>query len=81
MSLFPSAKEKATAEVDRFITSMDRLPTINDRDQLPYIQALMLELFRWGVIVTLGVPHTNVEEIVYEDWVIPKETTILTNIW
>lgn len=48
-----SVQEKAQAEVDRVI-GVDTLPTFKHRDQLPYIDALIKECMRWGVILPMG---------------------------
>ena len=46
MTLYPEAQRKAQAEIDAII-GRDRLPTFNDRDQLPYVNALCKEMLRW----------------------------------
>lgn len=53
MALFPEVQKKAQAEIDTVIGN-DRLPKFNDRDQLPYIDALAKEVLRWNVVVPLG---------------------------
>jgi hypothetical protein len=53
MALYPDAFKKGQEEVDRVI-GHDRLPSILDRDQLPYVNALMLEILRWCVATPLG---------------------------
>jgi len=53
MTLFPEAQKKAQAEIDSVIGT-DRLPTYTDRDSLPFVEALVKEVFRWHVILPLG---------------------------
>ena len=81
MCLFPSAKVKAIEEVDKFISAEERLPTAEDRESFPYIQALVLELFRWGLVTPFSIPRCALEDVWYEGRVIPKGTTILPNNW
>lgn len=81
MTFSPDAKRKATAEVDEFTRAKDRLPTIEDRKHFPYIEALVSELYRWGIVAPLGIPHCTTENINYQGRMIPKGTAILTNIW
>ena len=50
---FPETLKKAQEEIDRVI-GRDRLPTVADRDQLPYVNALMLEALRWHTVVPMG---------------------------
>ncbi len=46
---FPESQRKAQEEIDRVIGS-DRVPTIEDFDHLPYIQALIKEVCRvWNI--------------------------------
>lgn len=81
MCLAPEVKRKAQAEVDRFIEQKDRCPETNEKDQFPYICALITELFRWGVVAPLGIPHMFIEDVEYNGSIIPKNTSILTNAW
>ena len=53
MMLNPSAQEKAQAEIDKVVGSQ-RLPTMDDRPNLPYVNALLKEVLRWNTIVPMG---------------------------
>ena len=44
MTLYPNIQKKAQHELDTVIVT-DRLPTMEERDQLPYLQALVSEVF------------------------------------
>jgi cytochrome P450 len=55
MLLNPDVQKKAQAEVDR-IVGADRLPEIEDRKDMPYIEALVNELFRWLPVLPMGKP-------------------------
>ncbi len=46
MTIHPEVQRKAHAELDRVVGS-DRLPTFEDRSQLPYIEALCKECLRF----------------------------------
>jgi len=43
----------AQAEIDAVI-GLDRLPTLSDRQSLPYFEALVKEIHRWHVVSPLG---------------------------
>lgn len=58
MTLYPGIQRKAQEELDRVIGS-DRLPTFADRDRLPYISALVMEVLRWIPIGPLGMSFTK----------------------
>lgn len=55
MVLYPEAQVKAQAELDRVI-GRDRLATLRDIDELPYVEALVREALRWGPPAPLGKP-------------------------
>ncbi|KAF9033183.1 cytochrome P450 [Panaeolus papilionaceus] len=80
MILFPEVMSKAQKELDEVI-GHDRLPSCSDRDNLPYTNALALEVFRWHTVAPTGVPHTAVEDHVHEGYLIPKGSIIIPNIW
>ncbi|OCH95809.1 cytochrome P450 [Obba rivulosa] len=80
MLVHPEVLTKAQEEIDRVI-GKDRLPTFEDRDSLPYIDWVVWECLRWIPVTPLGIAHSNIEEDVYNDYCIPKGTTILTNVW
>ena len=52
MALNPDVQRKAQAELDRVVGN-DRLPNFNDRERLPYIDALVKETLRWNPVVPL----------------------------
>ena len=53
MALFPDAQQRAQAELDRVLGGA-RLPTLTDRPALPYLSALILELYRWAPVAPLS---------------------------
>lgn len=80
MSLYPEIQRKAQAEIDQVI-GQDRLPTFSDRPNLPYIEALLMELLRWQPVVPMAIPHMSSEEDIINGYYIPKDSVILPNIW
>ncbi|KAI1360360.1 cytochrome protein [Xylaria arbuscula] len=80
MILFPDVQRKAQEEIDRVVGS-NRLPTFDDRENLPYIEALLTEAWRWHTVGPLGVPHTASVDDVVNGYYIPKGSVILTNTW
>jgi cytochrome P450 len=53
MFLFPSILHKVHAELNGVVGS-DRLPTLQDRSNLPYLEAVWKESLRWSVPVPLS---------------------------
>jgi len=53
MALHPGVAKRARTEIDEVIGT-DWLPTFEDRESLPYINALVKEVFRWYTVVPAG---------------------------
>jgi len=53
MTLFPHVAKKAQEEIDA-VVGTDRLPTFDDREHLPYIDALLKEVLRWNAVTPTG---------------------------
>jgi len=94
MALRPEVQKKAQEELDKVIGN--RLPEFNDRQNLPYISAMVKESLRWQPVVPLGmssiyrlvlalidpaVPHMATEADEYNGYYIPKGTIIIGNSW
>jgi cytochrome P450 len=80
MTLYPDVQSRAQAEIDA-VVGTGCIPTIADRPRLPYMEALLLEVFRWGQVAPLGVPHVSREDDLHRGYFIPKGTIIIPNIW
>ena len=59
LTLYPEVQRRAQAQIDS-IVPRGRLPTIEDRSRLPYIEAICKELLRWQMVVPLGVSSSHV---------------------
>jgi hypothetical protein len=53
MALNPEAMKKAQEEIDS-VTGNERLPCFEDRPNLPYVNAVQLEVLRWHTIAPNG---------------------------
>ncbi|KAI0824638.1 cytochrome P450 [Trametes gibbosa] len=80
MTLFPDVQKKAQAEIEAVIGT-ERLPTAEDRENLPYCQALFLEVLRWNNVAPLAIPHRSVEDDFHAGYFIPKGSIIIANCW
>lgn len=55
MCLYPGVQQKAQAEIDALLgDGYERLPTLADRDSLPYVDAVLKECLRWNPVAPLG---------------------------
>jgi len=64
MLLHPDVQEKAQGELD-LVIGRERLPTFEDRPNLPFIDAVCKEVLRWRPVTPLAVPHAVTEDDVY----------------
>ncbi|EAQ92026.1 hypothetical protein CHGG_00261 [Chaetomium globosum CBS 148.51] len=80
MIQFEYVQRKAQEELDR-VVGTDRLPTFEDRPNLPYINALVKEVTRWWPIAPMGFPHTATEDVEFNGLHIPKGAYLLPAVW
>ncbi|KAJ0421285.1 cytochrome P450 [Aspergillus carlsbadensis] len=80
MVLHPEVQQKAQEELDR-VVGPNKLPSFEDRPNLPYIDAIVKESLRWHPVAPMGIPHMCTEDDVYEGYCIPKGSLIMPNIW
>lgn len=64
-------QRKALAEITR-VLGHNRLPEFSDRESLPYVQALYLEVMRWMPAAPFAFPHSSVSDDIYQGYFIPK---------
>ena len=55
MTLRPDIAKRAQEEIDKVLGNESRLPTLEDRDDLPYIDCILKETYRWGIWFILSV--------------------------
>lgn len=80
MVMNPDKQTTAQEELDR-VVGHGRLPENNDRDSLPYVTAVLLEVIRLYPVLPLGVPHRVMDEDEYKGMRIPRGSTIFPNVW
>ncbi|OSD07978.1 cytochrome P450 [Trametes coccinea BRFM310] len=80
MVLYPQVVQKAQAEIDQ-VVGHERLPTLDDRPALPYIEAILNECLRWGPPIPLALPHRLTKDDTYRGMRIPKNTLVFANVW
>ena len=80
MSLHPSARAKAQAELHAVVGS-HRLPDHSDRNDLLYIEAIIKECLRWQNATPMGIPHAVIEDDECEGYFIPAGTVVFVNAW
>jgi len=66
-------------EIDKVLNG--RLPEHSDLPSLPYLSALVKEIYRWKPIVPLGGPHYSTNDDLYHDYHIPANSIVIPNQW
>ncbi len=74
-----SIQDKAHNEIIAVIGK--RAPTIDNRKNTPYVEAVILEAFRYTSFVPLLLPHYTSCETDLNGYLIPKGTTVFPNVW
>ncbi|XP_049643129.1 cytochrome P450 2B11-like isoform X2 [Suncus etruscus] len=72
---YPHITEKVQKEIERVIGS-HRAPTLNDRANMPYTDAVIHEIQRSSDIFPIGVPHIVTKDTHFRGYIIPKGTEV-----
>jgi len=76
----PEVQQMLHQELDQVI-GPDRLPELEDKKNLPYLEATITETLRLSSLLSLAVPHKTTVDTTLQGYNIPKDTTVLTNLW
>ncbi|KAI4172112.1 MAG: hypothetical protein LQ343_003760 [Gyalolechia ehrenbergii] len=78
--MFPEVVQRAQEEIGR-VVGTDRLPNFEDRKNLPYVDGIVKEAWRWNPVGPMGLTHKSEEDIFYGDYIIPKGAYLLPSLW
>ncbi|KDR10510.1 probable cytochrome P450 303a1 isoform X2 [Zootermopsis nevadensis] len=76
--LYPEVQQRAQAEIDA-VVGRGRLPTLNDRPKMPYMEAIVLESVRMFMGRTFSIPHRALKDTELQGYHIPKDTMVICN--
>ncbi|EPS93495.1 hypothetical protein FOMPIDRAFT_1039072 [Fomitopsis schrenkii] len=80
MAQHPDVQRKVQAEVDA-LTKRSRPTRPSDRKDLPYLNAVLWEVFRYNTAGPLALPHQVRRDDNYAGYWIPAGSTVLANTW
>ncbi|KAG1831323.1 cytochrome P450 [Suillus variegatus] len=80
MVLYPDVQARARAEIDQ-AAKYDKMPCLDDRASMPYLDAILREVLRWYPVAPLGIPHATSNDDVYDGYFIPKGAMVMVNQW
>ncbi|XP_070616592.1 LOW QUALITY PROTEIN: cytochrome P450 2J2-like [Erythrolamprus reginae] len=76
---FPEIQEKCWKEIDTVVGNKAILK-YEDREKLPYTNAVIHEIQRFSNVAPLGLPHVSTKEVQLFGYKIPKDTLVFVNI-
>ncbi|XP_033747678.1 steroid 17-alpha-hydroxylase/17,20 lyase-like [Pecten maximus] len=76
----PEVQRRAQAEIDQ-VVGRDRLPTLKDRADLPYTEAILHEIMRVATVAPFGIAHASRVDSTICGYDIPQGTTVAINHW
>ncbi|XP_072537879.1 cytochrome P450 2J4-like [Salminus brasiliensis] len=79
MIRYPDIQAKVQDEIERVVGS-SRQPSVMDRDNLPYTNAVIHEIQRMGNILPLNVVRAATRDTQIEEYSIPKGTMVVGNL-
>nr|XP_001502950.2 cytochrome P450 2D14 isoform X2 [Equus caballus] len=79
MILHPDVQRRVQQEIDEVIGQAQR-PEMGDQARMPFTMAVVHEVQRFGDISPLGLPHMTSRDIEVQGFLIPKGTTLITNL-
>uniref|UniRef100_A0A8B9N015 CP2J2 protein n=1 Tax=Accipiter nisus TaxID=211598 RepID=A0A8B9N015_9AVES len=79
MAMYPEIQARVQAEIDTVIGQV-RQPALEDRNNMPYTNAVIHEVQRKSNIIPFNVPRLTVKDTVLDGFHIPKGTGLLTNL-
>nr|BAK09482.1 cytochrome P450 [Postia placenta] len=76
----PQVQRKAQVELDA-VVGTDRMPILEDLEDLPYVRAVILETHRYRPVAPLAVPHAATAGFNYGQYTIPKGAILFVNTY
>ncbi|KAK7791197.1 hypothetical protein R5R35_009363 [Gryllus longicercus] len=79
LSRRPALQRRCQAQLDA-VVGRARLPSLDDRASLPFVEAVLRETLRRNTMLPLAMPHLTVEDTKLDGYDIPKNTLIFANV-
>ncbi|XP_030310965.1 cytochrome P450 2J2 [Calypte anna] len=79
MTTYPEIQARVQSEIDAVI-GQARPPALEDRNNMPYTNAVIHEVQRKGNIIPFNVPRQTTKDAVLDGYCIPKGTIVVTNL-
>ncbi|XP_075035727.1 cytochrome P450 2K1-like isoform X1 [Mixophyes fleayi] len=76
MTKYPDIQKRVQEEIRTHIKA-GQLPTVDDRRNMPYTDAVIHEIQRFANIVPLNLTHTTANDVYFRGYCIPKGTDVI----
>ena len=76
----PEVQKKLHQEIDE-VVGRKRRPCLRDKKNMPYLEATIAEALRLRPVAPLGIPHKAIADTTLNGYKIPKDTTLILNLW
>ncbi|XP_066539734.1 cytochrome P450 1C2 [Hoplias malabaricus] len=77
---YPAIQTKLQEHIDK-VVGRDRLPSMEDKANLAYLEAFIYEAMRYTSFVPMTIPHSTTSDVTIEGVHIPKNTVVFINQW
>lgn len=68
-------QKKLQSEVDR-VVGCNRSPTLTDRKHMPYLEAFLLEVLRYGLGLPILIPHKLLDNTTLKGYDLQKDSWV-----
>ena len=72
----PDVQTRLQKEIDSAVPRGERLPSLDDRPRLPFVEAALLEVMRFKTLIPLALPHRTLCETKVEEYSIPDNVVV-----
>uniref|UniRef100_A0A3Q3NJX9 Cytochrome P450 1A1 n=1 Tax=Labrus bergylta TaxID=56723 RepID=A0A3Q3NJX9_9LABR len=76
----PDLQTKLHELIDK-VVGRERLPSVEDRGSLTFLDAFIYETMRFTSFVPVTIPHSTTSDVTIEGLHIPKDTVVFINQW
>ncbi|KAL0969176.1 hypothetical protein UPYG_G00223470 [Umbra pygmaea] len=80
LAKYPEVQTRLQEQIDK-VVGRDRLPNMEDKEGLAYLDAFIYETMRYTSFVPLTIPHSTTSDVTIEGLHIPKDTVVFINQW
>ncbi|PIC20472.1 hypothetical protein B9Z55_025663 [Caenorhabditis nigoni] len=80
MMKYPEIQDKVRGEIFE-VVGTSRLPSMSDKPNMPYTQAVIHEVQRCSNMIPVMLSHTNTEDVIVKGQNVPRGTLVFGQIW